>query len=242
MSNPMMLDIKKETYEVILLAAGSGTRLGASHNKVLLPIGPKKRPMFDYAMREFLKDDNCSQIILVVRKCDYAVIKDCVEEIYERIPEKILIIFGGSERQYSVANGLEVLKDPNGYVMVHDAARPFITAPMLAQLFQEVKTHEACLLAVPASDTIKRVQNEQVQETLNRSEIWQVQTPQAFKSSLLLEAYQKAEQEGFLGNEEGELIERTGHAVRIIPGKTSNFKITSSEDLELAEGLLHLRR
>lgn len=232
---------KEKQYEVIILAAGSGTRLGSVHNKVLLPIGPEKRPMFDYSMKLFLNDDNCSHIILVIREPDRSFIEKAIKEIYREKLGKVNIILGGSERQYSVANGLKALQDQEGYVMVHDAARPFITAQMLVQLFQAVKTDKAAILAVPARDTIKRVRRSKVDKTLLRSEIWQVQTPQAFKSSLLLEAYRKAEQEKFLGNEESELIERAGHSVRIIQGDTRNFKITSQEDLELAEGLLYLK-
>lgn len=232
---------KEKQYEVIILAAGSGTRLGSVHNKVLLPIGPEKRPMFDYSMKLFLKDDSCSHIILVIRESDCSFIEKAIKEIYREKPQKLSIILGGTERQYSVAHGLKALHDHDGYVMVHDAARPFITAELLVQLFQAVKTDKAAILAIPACDTIKRVQSGKVNETLLRSEIWQVQTPQAFKSSLLLKAYRKADEEKFLGNEESELIERVGHSVRIIQGDTRNFKITSQEDLELAEGLLYMK-
>lgn len=236
--------MKNKTYETILLAAGEGTRLGASYNKVLLSLSDG-RPLFDYALRTFLEDIMCSHIILVIRKSDEEIIQQNLEEIYKEIPSKITFVYGGTERQYSVENGLDALKVKNpdeGYVMVHDAARPFVEKKLLQELFLTVQKENAAILAIPAKDTIKKVQDGVVSKTLYRPEIWQVQTPQAFLSSLLVKAYKQAKRENYIGNEEGELVERLGHLVKIVQGNAYNFKVTTPEDLELAKGLANLRK
>lgn len=228
------------SYSVILLAAGKGERLGAVHNKVLLPLADE-RPLFDYALRVFLKDQRCGQIVLVIRQTDKKVVEQALKQLYGKVPEKIVCVQGGEERQESVSNGLDTLSEQSEYVMVHDAARPFITQELVDRLFSKVLTTEAAIAAIPAQDTIKYIREEKVIKTLYRPEIWQVQTPQAFKITLLKRAYKHAAAEGYLGNEEGELVERLKEPVAIVKGDPLNFKITTSEDLLLAKGLFLVR-
>lgn len=228
-----------KTYEAILLAAGKGERLGAAHNKVLLPVGKEKRPLFDYALRVFLKDESCRRVILVIRQPDMLYMKQVLESFYHTIPKKLIFIEGGSERQYSVEKGLaEVSSRETEYVMVHDAARPFIDQKMIQALFKEAQATKAAVVAIPARDTMKRIKDRKVKETLYRPEVWQVQTPQAFHVNVLKEAHQQAKKEDYLANEEGELVERLGQQVSVVLGSPINFKVTTPEDLKLAEGYL----
>lgn len=229
------------SYTAILLAAGKGTRLGAVHNKVLLPLEEKNpRPLFDYALRVFLEDKHCAHIHFILRPSDESFIKEVLNQLYGEVPEKVTFVYGGKERQDSVKNGLDTVRDE--YVFVHDAARPFIDQEMVDALFLKAKKEGAAIVAIPAKDTVKRVRDEAVVETLYRPEVWQVQTPQAFRSTLLKEAYAKATEERYRGNEEGELVERMGQPVSVIQGKTTNFKVTTPEDLELAKGLIKIKR
>lgn len=232
-----------KSYEAILLAAGSGTRLGDKQNKVLLTLDDSKRPIIDYAFRKFLEDEWCTHIIIVIRNQDRSMLELMFQEQYGHMPEKVTLVEGGAERQYSVKNGLNALHQKNsGYILVHDAARPFIQKELLHTLVNSAYENKAAIVAIPAKDTVKRVREQTVTETLYRPEIWQVQTPQAFSTALLLKAYQKAEKDNYLGNEEGELVERIGHTVKVVVGNSLNFKITTPEDLKIAKGLLLANR
>nr|WP_244244644.1 2-C-methyl-D-erythritol 4-phosphate cytidylyltransferase [Marinilactibacillus kalidii] len=220
-----------------MLGAGSGKRFGATTNKVVVELN--NRPMYDYALKLFIEDARCEHILFVVQDEDQVLIKEQIDKGYGSLPSKLSFIQGGSERQYSVKNALAALRFPkDGYLLVHDAARPFVDQDMIDQLFEAVKEEDAVLFAVPAKDTIKVVRNGEVHQTLHRPVIWQVQTPQAYKSELLIRAYEQAFQEEYLGNEEGELVERLNHPVKAIEGKDRNFKITSVTDFEIAAALM----
>lgn len=227
----------RKTYEVILLGAGSGVRFGSSENKIVVELN--QRPIYDYSLNLFLKDHRCEHVLFVIQAEEQVAMENQIKQLYGQLPEKLSFIQGGSQRQYSVEKGLAALRFPEeGYVFVHDAARPFIDSDMIDQLFEAVKVDEAVLLAVPAKDTIKVIRNREVHQTLHRPVIWQVQTPQAYKSELLIRAYQQAAQDEYLGNEEGELVERINHPVKALEGKDHNLKITTSTDFFIAEALL----
>ncbi|WP_413527673.1 2-C-methyl-D-erythritol 4-phosphate cytidylyltransferase [Marinilactibacillus psychrotolerans] len=227
----------KETYEVILLGAGSSLRLGTLENKIMLML--RDRPVYDYALNLFIEDERCEQVIFVVQKEDLENIKNQLLKLYNLVPKKITFVHGGTERQYSVENGLKALNNSeDGYVLVHDAARPFIDKEMINKLFQTMKLEKAVIFAIPAKDTIKVVRNNEVHQTLHRPVIWQVQTPQMFRSKLLLQAHRQAAVDEFVGNEEGELVERMNHPVKVLEGKDKNFKITTATDFMIAEAIV----
>src|SRR5690606_5947261 len=140
------------------------------------------------------------------------------------------IVKGGRERQESVYEGLKRIKE-ECIVLVHDGARPFVRIEHIQKLVQVTSEKSAAILAVPVKDTIKRAKDGIVQETFDRSELWSIQTPQAFKLSLLKEAYEKAEMDGFTGTDDASLVERIGHHVEIVEGDYNNIKITTKEDL-----------
>ena len=145
-------------------------------------------------------------------------------------------VVGGDQRQQSVANGLEEVGAGTDLVMIHDGARPFLTQKIISDSLRAVQRWGASVIALPVSDTIKLTDGEGlVQDTLDRSRLWAVQTPQTFSYQLIRDAYRKAEEDGFQGTDDASLVERLGHSVKLVPGSSENIKITTQTDLHLAE-------
>jgi 2-C-methyl-D-erythritol 4-phosphate cytidylyltransferase len=221
------------TYEVIIPAAGQGKRMGAGKNKLFLKIDGL--PVFIHTLKVFEKDENCSKIWLVTSPQDKQEMHALIKR--NKITKIAAIVNGGDERQYSVYNAVkEISKD--AIVLVHDAARPFIDIRQMKELTDVAAANGAAVLAVPIKDTIKKVKGDVVEETVERSSLWAIQTPQAFRISLLKEAHEKAIQEGFLGTDDASLVERLGQDVRIVMGNYDNIKLTTPEDLYFAEAII----
>ena len=148
------------------------------------------------------------------------------------------IVSGGSERQYSVANGLKNV-DPSKIVLVHDGARPFIKETHIHKAVLEADRIGAAVVAVRVKDTIKRVNsNSVIEETIDRSSLWAIQTPQAFRGVILHQAFKEAIKENFLGTDDASLVEKMGGKVAVVEGDYLNIKITTQEDLIFAEAIL----
>lgn len=150
------------------------------------------------------------------------------------------IVSGGAERQHSVYNGLKAVKESD-FVLIHDGARPFITIEKIHELVKEANEHGAAVPAVPMKDTVKRVSQGFVDETVERSSLWAIQTPQAFRVSLILEAHERARQEGYVGTDDASLVERIGKKVKVIEGNYRNIKLTTPDDLLFAEAILSVK-
>ncbi|WP_027109123.1 2-C-methyl-D-erythritol 4-phosphate cytidylyltransferase [Lacticigenium naphthae] len=224
----------KAAYECILLGAGSGKRVGKSINKILLPLG--KKPLYMQALTVFLEDEACRKIIFVIRSEDKELIESDLTE-WAVANEKVELVVGGLERQDSVRNGLSKVSATIQYVVVHDAARPFIDRNSVEALKLKMVETGAVTLGVPVKDTIKIVKEGLVVRTCYRPEVWQIQTPQAFKKEWLQRAFAKAEKDRFLANEEGELLERAGYPLAVIKGTDQNFKVTTVNDYVIAKGM-----
>ncbi len=169
---------------------------------------------------------------MVVLPLAYAV---APPEWLQILPVKI--VAGGAERGDSVWNGLAALAPDVGTVLVHDGARPFVTADVITRVLEAARGGGA-IAAVPVADTLKRVQADRwITETVERATLWQAQTPQGFPRRLLLRAYGRARTEGRSGTDEAELVERLGASVRVVLGSPTNVKITRPEDFPLAEAL-----
>lgn len=229
-------------YELILLAAGHGRRMRSSKNKILLPLLDK--PVIEYPLKVFLQDEYCSHIILVVKEDEVELINDLLRQDHMFNGKKITIAIGGTERQHSVYNGLKKLNNKaSGIVMIHDGARPFIELEAIHRLYEEAQKMGAAILGVPAKDTIKAVYpNQTVKETLPRSELWQIQTPQAFESSIVLRAHEKAKEDRFLGTDDASLVERIEKEIVVIEGSYDNIKITTPEDMVTGKAILLHRK
>ncbi|MDA5110152.1 MULTISPECIES: 2-C-methyl-D-erythritol 4-phosphate cytidylyltransferase [Brevibacillus] len=222
---------------VVIVAAGSGRRMGAERNKVWLPLGGE--PILAHTVRLFAAHPEIGEVVLVVSERDHADVLAWLKR--EKL--KLTVALGGAERQDSVRSGLAALSPNCSYVLVHDAARPFVTREQISELIRQVRRDQATIMAVPVKDTIKVVgANGKVQSTPARESLWAVQTPQAFRVSLLREAHQAALEAGKTGTDDAMLVEWLGHPVTVMPGSYENIKITTPDDLWLGEEILRRRR
>jgi 2-C-methyl-D-erythritol 4-phosphate cytidylyltransferase len=144
------------------------------------------------------------------------------------------VVEGGTTRQESVWRALQAAPADAPIVLVHDAVRPFITPQLIDAIRTAADAHGAVLCALPIVETVKRVVDGVVESTLDRSTLWAVQTPQGFRAPLLREAHEKAIRDGIVGTDDAMLVERLGHAVRVVPGLAENVKITTPADLRAA--------
>ncbi|MDR2465115.1 MAG: 2-C-methyl-D-erythritol 4-phosphate cytidylyltransferase [Streptococcaceae bacterium] len=221
-------------YEAIILLGGMGSRMRTDRNKVFLKIG--ERPILLHSILAFLQDENCVHLILVGRTGE-------LEALSSLLPESrkdVTLTTGGKERQDSVYEGLLKVKDLSKKVFIHDGARPFLTETLLRSLKEFMKSERALLLGVPVKDTIKRVgAGENVQETVERTNLWQAQTPQVFDGELILEAHQKAQKQNFQGTDDVSLVEKfcPGVKVKMVMGSYENIKVTTPEDLVIGEAI-----
>lgn len=227
----------KERTAAIILAAGQGKRMQSNIPKQYLKL--KDRPLITYALEVF-EDSFIDEIILVVGKGE---IKYCKKEIIEKYKFKkvVEIIEGGKERYHSVYEGIKRLKNID-YVYIHDGARPFITMDIIERAYVEVKKEKACVVGMPVKDTIKIVNNNGiVKETPNRNTVWQVQTPQVFLYQLIKEGYDNLiEEEGCNITDDAMVVETIlKSSVKMIEGSYKNIKITTPEDLQIAEVFLN---
>lgn len=158
-----------------------------------------------------------------------------------RIPRVLAVVRGGRERQESVWLGLQAVPPTAEVVVVHDAVRPFITASLVRDVVGAAERFGAATCGVPVRETVKRAREGVVEATLDREGLWLVQTPQAFRRTLLWEAHEKARRDGFLGTDDAVLVERLGAPVKMVAGLPENLKITTPDDLARARVLAAAR-
>jgi len=221
---------------VLVPAAGSGSRLGADTRKQYLALGDQ--PVLVRTLMRLAAQPQITAIHLIVPEEDVAFCRRELVEHY-RLAKVGGVIVGGAERQDSVRNGLEACGAANqDVILVHDGVRPFFPQEQIGPLVQLAAVEGAALLAVPAQDTIKEVFDGRVRSTLDRSLLWQVQTPQAFRCERIREAHRRAHASGYVGTDDASLIEWCGWPVAVLPGHPHNIKITTPADLALARALL----
>nr|WP_106781875.1 2-C-methyl-D-erythritol 4-phosphate cytidylyltransferase [Lysinibacillus timonensis] len=223
-------------YEVVLPAAGSGKRMGAGQNKLFLLLN--RTPILIHTLNVFQNDDNCTGIWLAVKPEEREYIKELLDKYH--ITKIKGLPNGGEERQHSVHSCIREMEQVET-VLVHDAARPFVTRDIISSLVMCAKEKGAAIAGVRAKDTMKKVQDGIIVETVDRDNLWVIQTPQAFRFDLLSEAEEVAEKQGFLGTDEAMLVERLGYPVHIIEANYENIKMTTKEDLILGEVILQKR-
>ena len=226
----------KDRVAAVIPGAGSGERLGLSESKLFLLLGDK--PVLVHTLEKLQQSPIVDEVVLVVRRTDLSRARALVTDY--RLAKVSDIIEGGDRRQDSVYLGLRTLLGRGvQYVFIHDAVRPFFDAEQIPELLEATKVHGAAILAIRPKDTIKLSDGVPfVQQTLERSKLWAVQTPQCFEIELLMKAYRRAMKENFVGTDDASLVERLGVKVRIVEGSHDNIKITTKEDLELAELIL----
>lgn len=222
-------------YDAIVLAAGVGRRMAATKNKVLLTLDDG-RTIIEHTVTAFLEDSRCARIVLVVQADDHSEIAGIIASVEGK--ENITLVIGGRERQDSVKIGLQELQNGANIVMVHDGARPFIQKETLERVFEKAQETGAAIVGVPVKDTIKRVIEGAVVETVERTCLCQAQTPQAFRLELLKSAHKYAEEVAFFGTDEASLVEQLGITVHVVKGSYQNIKITTPEDMVLAQAIV----
>ena len=225
-----------EKYTAIVLAAGVGKRMNSKIQKQYMLLGGK--PVLFYALDAFEKS-RVDEIILVVGKGE---IEYCRKEIVEKYKfHKVTkIVEGGKERYHSVYEGLKAI-DTADYVLIHDGARPFLNQQILKRTMETVKQYQACVVGMPVKDTIKITTEDGFsKETPERKHVWMIQTPQCFSYSLIFEAYQKMLQnEDATITDDAMVLEKVkGLPVKMVEGSYRNIKITTPEDLLVAEAYL----
>ncbi len=218
----------------IVLAAGQGKRMKSKVQKQYLLI--KEKPVLYYTLSAFEASPVINEIILVTGKDE---IEYCRKELVEKygFAKVNKIVAGGKERYHSVYNGIQSIETAD-YVFIHDGARPFVDQKIIERAYMAVQQHGACVIGMPVKDTIKLAdENGFAAQTPDRKKVWQIQTPQTFEYHLIKEAYEKLmieEPEGI--TDDAMVVESmTSHKVKLVEGSYQNIKITTPEDLEIAE-------
>ena len=189
--------------------------------------------MFLWAV-DALREAGCSPIVVVVPD-------DLLDLARESAPPDVELVGGGPTRQDSVWNGLQKVK--NEVVVVHDAARPMVTSDLIRSVLEAFDdTTDAVVAAVPVDETLKRVHDATVVETVDRATLWRAQTPAAFRTGSLVAAHERAVSDAFVGTDESQLIERYGGSIKVVPGTRDNLKVTFPEDFAVAEAMFQTAR
>jgi 2-C-methyl-D-erythritol 4-phosphate cytidylyltransferase len=220
----------------VIVAAGEGRRMGGDIPKPFLALAG--RPLILHTLSRFAAS-RVHKVILVLARKNLAAREDLIRSDAQFGDLECVLEAGGPTRRQSVARGLKRLDPDCEIVVVHDGARPFVS-PRLIDLSVEAADREgAAVVGVPVRDTIKIVSaSRRVESTPSRDSLWEIQTPQAFKVEILREAHLKAEREGIEATDDSMLVERLGKSVSVLEGERTNFKITTAEDLLLAEALI----
>jgi 2-C-methyl-D-erythritol 4-phosphate cytidylyltransferase len=217
----------------IIVAAGQGRRMGGSIPKPYLPLDGV--PVIGRTLEIFTRSRLFEEIILVVAAADA---DHCRQSVLAPLGmgEVVQIVAGGRQRQESVFNGLAACRgSEDAVVLIHDGVRPFVSIDDLRRCLSAARREGACILGIKANDTLKEAAAARVQRTIPREDVWLAQTPQGFHLDLILNAHHRARAEGFLGTDDAQLVERQGHPVALVPGSRFNIKITTPDDLRLAQ-------
>jgi 2-C-methyl-D-erythritol 4-phosphate cytidylyltransferase len=225
---------------VLIPAAGMGRRMGSSLNKQYLDLGG--RPILAHTLSLFDRHPLVEHIYPIVPPDEIDYCRQQIVHPYGFTKVRRLIP-GGAKRQDSVRNGLQALAEDGlnqaaRVVLVHDGARPLFNPGLLEELIRVVIAQGACVVGVPAKDTIKEVDAGMISRTPERQRLWQAQTPQGFLYRIFREAFRQADAAGFSGTDDASLLERIGQPVAMLQGDYRNIKVTTPEDLVLATALL----
>ena len=227
---------------VIIPAAGLGTRMAAPGAKAALTSKQFAElhgvPIIIHTLRKFAAVREIDEIYIAMRKPESESFEKRLQQ--EHFAKPIRIVEGGEHRQQSVGNALAAVNAAKeDIILVHDAVRPFVDSEIIANVIDGAKKLGAAIAAIPAFDTIKQVDRTSdgavVNATIPREHIVLVQTPQGFRYHVLKKAFDEAERDGFVGTDEASIVERSGHQVSVVMGSRRNIKITTPDDLELAE-------
>ena len=215
----------------IITAAGSGRRFGEEKQFKKL----HGKPLYEYSLDIFIKSKLFDEVILVIPNNNQ---KKLQREIKRKYGSQVNLVIGGLDRQDSVKNAIQNSNPKVDMVVIHDAARPFITKTLIEKCISACETSDGAIIAMQPHDTIKFSKDNVVEKTIDRSNIWMAQTPQAFNKQKILEAYSSREFDDLIITDESSLMEKLGYKIMIVPGTGKNFKITTFDDWKRAEAEL----
>ena len=215
----------------IITAAGSGRRFGEAKQFKKL----HGKPLYQYSLDIFINSRLFDEIILVIPNENQQEVQ---KKIKRKYGSQVSLVIGGLNRQDSVKNAIQKSNSKVDLVVIHDAARPFITKTLIEQCISACEISDGAIIAMQSHDTIKFSKDNIVEKTIDRSNIWMAQTPQAFNKQKILKAYSSREFDDLVVTDESSLMEKLGYKVMIVPGTGKNFKITTLDDWERAEAEL----
>src|SRR3989338_1590509 len=220
----------------IIVAAGKSKRMNNDVNKIFLPLLGK--PVIYYSIKEF-QDCSCiDEITIAAQKNDIKKIEEIKKQFnFYKIKD---IIEGGNERQDSVYNGLKSLINAKNedVIVVHNGSNPLVKEGEIVECIESAKKYGAAVVGFPLKDTIKKIDDEFVEKTIDRKDVYQIQTPQAIKYGIFLEAFKNAKIKNLRMTDDVSLVEAIGRKVRIVPCSHENIKITTKDDLDIAEAIM----
>ena len=219
----------------IFPAAGASRRMGTGKNKIFMELLGES--VLIRTLKTFSKSARVNFLIVVTGAGEVETVKELLDATPNLKP--YVVTAGGSERQYSIANGLKLLPPETEIILVHDAARPLINLETIEKVIDAAENFGGAIAAVPEKNTIKIIDSEGfVKSTPPRADLVAVQTPQGFKKEILLRAYEQAAVDNFLGTDDASLVERIGGKIKIVTSSYKNIKITTPEDIQIAETFL----
>ncbi len=220
----------------IIPAAGHGLRMRSDTEKPYITIGG--RSILAHTLSVFEACPAVDGYVLVVEPSRVASCRAHLSQTDDTYPKLANVVAGGSTRQESVYLGLMALDGGTGSVLIHDAARPCVEQDALVASVLGCARYGAVISATPSTDTMKVIRDGRVEATPDRATLWRAQTPQTFPYGVLRTAHEQAREEGYVGTDDAELVERAGYVVRVLDGTPDNIKVTTAEDLEVAERIL----
>ncbi|MBW2176587.1 MAG: 2-C-methyl-D-erythritol 4-phosphate cytidylyltransferase [Deltaproteobacteria bacterium] len=229
-------EVNRMSASAIILGAGKGVRMHSATPKQFLRL--KNLPIIAYSLKAFSACDEIAEIYLVVSAdesdfCRHILLPSL------NLAKPVKLLTGGERRQDSVYNGLREMGHREGIVAIHDGVRPFVQPAQIGECIAQAEKTGACMLGMPVGDTLKRVNDSGIiKSTVQRDNLWQAQTPQAFRYQLIRKAHESAADEGFSGTDDASLVERYGGRVKVIRGSGKNIKITHPDDLGIAQAFL----
>lgn len=219
---------------VIIVAAGSGSRLGANVPKAFVKVG--EATLLENTLRTVATIDTVGEIVIATPPGMEPPTHNLARAAQLTRPVKV--VAGGAERQDSVRIALQLTSVEAEVVIIHDAARPFATPAMFEASIARASECGAAIVAMPLADTLKRVADRLIRETIPRADLWQAQTPQAFRRDLIIKAHDRALREGIMATDDADLVERMGVEVAVVAGSPTNLKITTADDFKLAQAIV----
>lgn len=219
----------------VIVAAGSGTRMGTDIPKQFLNVLGK--PVISYTLNQFNSNVNIDEIVIVTKEEYISFCQNLVKDM--EFAKVTSIVTGGATRQQSVFNGINAVSDDVKNVFIHDGARPMISDQTITKCALALESNSSCAVGVPMKDTIKYSDNGKfIDRTVDRSRLWQIQTPQCFDKNLVIKYHKMAFEEGFEATDDCMLFEHYGEKIALVEGEYENIKITSPQDIFVMEGIL----